>query len=215
MAARKKQPLSKERIELSALDLIERDGLAGFSTRKLAAALRCEAMSIYYYFPSKGHLLDALVDRIISGMPPIPPADIPWRERIRIASAGWHKELTRWPGLFIYVSTHRLNTPVCLKWLDSVIGLFMQGGLTEEDAVRCFRSFGYYLMGAGLDETAGYARGPSTAEPVSDEVMERDFPNVVRAGPYFRSIEWQATFEVGLDLFLNGIERRAVDRLSA
>ena len=31
-----------------------------------------------------------------------------------------------------------------------------------------FRTFGYYLNGAILDETAGYARGPSTVEPVPD-----------------------------------------------
>ena len=36
---RERQPLSKERIEDAALELIERDGLDAFSTRKLAAEL--------------------------------------------------------------------------------------------------------------------------------------------------------------------------------
>ncbi len=47
------------------LELIEADGLEAFSTRKLAAKLGCEAMSIYHYFPSKAHLMDALLDRLV------------------------------------------------------------------------------------------------------------------------------------------------------
>ena len=72
-----------------------------------------------------------------------------------------------------------------------------------------FRTFGYYLNGAILDETAGYARGPSTIEPVPAEEMARDFPEVVAAGPYFRSSEWEATLEFGIDLLIDGYARLA------
>ena len=47
-----KEPLSSERLELAALELIEEEGMAAFSTRRLAARLGYEAMSIYHYFPS-------------------------------------------------------------------------------------------------------------------------------------------------------------------
>ena len=57
------------------------------------------------------------------------------------------------------------------------------------------------------DETAGYSRGPSTVEPVPDEVMQRDFPEVVAAGRWFAEPERQKTFEVGLRLLFDGIER--------
>src|SRR5438477_12031705 len=59
------QPLSRDRIVDAALALIHDDGLAAFSTRKLGERLGCEAMSIYHHFPSKQHLLDALVEHAI------------------------------------------------------------------------------------------------------------------------------------------------------
>ena len=79
-----REPLSTDRIEEAALELIERDGLDGFSTRKLAAELGCEAMSIYHYYPGKTHLLDALFDRVIGGLPADDPLR-PWRERMESA----------------------------------------------------------------------------------------------------------------------------------
>src|SRR5690606_34084459 len=77
-ARRKKtrsQPhLTSERVRDEALRLIEAEGLEGFSTRKLGRALGVEAMAIYWYYPSKEALLDAVVDLLVSKLePPAPP----------------------------------------------------------------------------------------------------------------------------------------------
>ena len=61
-------PLTRERILAAALAVIDRDGLAGFSIRGLGASLGCEPMSVYHYFPSKAHLLDALVDEALASV---------------------------------------------------------------------------------------------------------------------------------------------------
>src|SRR6185295_4470078 len=84
----KREPLSKERIELAALDLIEREGHNEFSMRKLAAQLGCEAMSLYHYFPSVAHLRDALLDRCVAETY-LPPRDLPWLERMRGVAEGY------------------------------------------------------------------------------------------------------------------------------
>ena len=64
----------------------------------------------------------------------------------------------------------------------------------------------YYVTGAALDETSGYAKGPSAAEPVPNEIVARDYPMVASVGPYFRFGSFDATFFAGLDLLLDGIE---------
>lgn len=200
------EPLSRERIELAALDLVESEGLAGFSIRKLAAALHCEPMSIYYYFPSKGHLMDGLIDHVVAEMPPLPDASLPWIERLRRLGYDVRRVVTSRPNLFIFVATHRMNTPAALAWLNSVIAFFDESGLPHTLAVRTFRSVSYYVMGAGLDETAGYARGPSTVEPVTIERMREEFPAVLAAGPLFQPDGFDATFDVGWEIMLTGIE---------
>jgi AcrR family transcriptional regulator len=213
--AKQREPLSAERIEIAALELIEAQGLASFSLRKLAARLGCEAMSIYHYFPSKGHLMDALVDRVVAEFPPLPDDRLPWRERLRQVARNWRRVFVSRPNFFIFMATHRLNTPAALRMLDRLIGMFGEGGMDREAAVRLFRAIGYYLMGAGLDETAGYARGPSTVKPLPDDVMKRDFPNVHAAAPYFRPSEWDRTFELGLDLMLRGVAQLVEEEGSA
>ena len=62
--------LTAERVRDEALRLIEEEGLEGFSTRKLGRALGVEAMAIYWYYPSKEALLDAVVEALVSRMDP-------------------------------------------------------------------------------------------------------------------------------------------------
>jgi len=203
-----KEPLSRERIETAALELIEAEGMAAFSTRKLATGLGYEAMSIYHYFPSKGHLMDALLDRIVSSeLSVVAPGGGNWRKQIELTAYEWRSMALKHPSLFPFLALHRFNTPVALRWLNGVIGVMTATGLKHETAVRLFRVVGYYINGAMLDEVAGYSRGASTVEPVPEETMKRDYPAVDAAAPWFAEPERKKTFDVGLAIMLDGIER--------
>ena len=198
--------LSRDMIETAAFEVIEREGLSGFSMRKLAQALGCEAMSIYHHYPSQAHLFEALVDRLVCDLE-IPSRELPWRERARAVMHDFRAVGRAHPAFAPFVVTYRMNSPKCLKWLDGVIGMFEEGGFGRERAARLFRASGYYLMGAILDETAGYARGPSAATTIGEEQLRKDYPNVAAAGPYFAESEFEATFEMGLDMLLDEMER--------
>ena len=204
-------PLTRERIVAAALAEIEAVGLHAFSTRKLGQRLGCEAMSIYHHFPSKQHLLDALVDHALAAVA-TPPADAPPLERLRLAACAYRAMAHRYPALFPLVAVHRLNTPTGVRFIESVLGLLNEVLHDAEAAARHFRSLGYFLVGAGLDETAGYARGPSAAEPVSEAYILDHCPNLVAAAPFFQRAQWDATFELGLATFLDAVARAAVAR---
>jgi hypothetical protein len=68
------------------------------------------------------------------------------------------------------------------------------------------RLLSYYVVGAALDETSGYARGPSAVEPVPDSVVAREYPTLSRLGLISNRAVFHATFFTGLDLLLDGIE---------
>jgi AcrR family transcriptional regulator len=197
--------LSRELIETTAFEVIEREGLDGFSTRKLAQALGCEAMSIYHHFPSKAHLFEALVDRVIGSLKP-PPEDLPWRERMRISMEDFRAAGRKYPAFARFLITYRMNSPTCLAWLDRTIAL-VSDGFDEEQGARLFRVIGYFLAGAILDETAGYATGPSAITTVSEDRLPHDFPNVAAAGRFFAPSQFDATFKVGLNMLLDAMER--------
>lgn len=203
-------PLSRERIVAAALEEIEAVGLAAFSTRKLGQRLGCEAMSIYHHFPSKRHLLDALVEKAIASVDVPPPGRDAAEslDRLRRCVHSYRAMTRRWPALFPLVAVHRLNMPAGVRFIESVLALLevVTDGDIERSA-RAFRTLGYYLAGAGLDETSGYARGPSAAEPVSGEFIERECPRLAAAAPYFQPRHWDATFELGIESLLASAAR--------
>ena len=199
--------LSRERIAAVAMALVDRDGLAQFSTRRLGEELGCEAMSIYHHFPSKAHLMDALVDLMLAEAQVAMEPQWDWRERLRRAAHGFRAMALKHPAFFPFFAVHRLNTAAGVAYIDGIIGILRDAGFSNREAAVYFRELGYYLTGAALDETAGYARGPSSAEPVPDEAIATNFKHLAAAAPYFQPAHFDATFETGLEILLAGIER--------
>lgn len=199
--------LSRERIAAAALALVDREGLAGLSTRRLGDELGCEAMSVYHHFPSKAHLMDALVDLMLAEARVAMTEEWGWLERLRRAAHGFRAMALKHPKFFPFFAVHRLNTLAGVGYIDSIIGILRDAGFSDRDAARYFREIGYYLTGAALDETAGYANGPSAAEPVSDETIAANFKHLAAAAPFFQPGHFEATFETGLEILLAAVER--------
>ena len=200
-----KLALSRERIVDAALALIHADGLSAFSTRKLGERLGCEAMSIYHHFPSKQHLLDTLVDHAMDTIATAPPEAEPI-ERLRAMLRSYRAMANRFPALYPLLAVHRLNTPTGVATIERIIEAVHAVVPDAELAARHFRTLGYYITGAALDETAGYARGPSAAEPVSDAYVAEHCPRLMASAPFFQLQHWQATYELGLDALLARLE---------
>lgn len=210
MAARKNSrlrvPLTRDSIVAAAMEVIEEGGLDVFSTRKLAERLGCEAMSIYHHFPSKAHLMDALVDRFIATIE-LPQGELAWQDRLRRLTASWRGSAMKQPEFFRYFVIHRLNTAAGLKFLDAMLSIYFDAGFDDEHAARFFRLTGYYVTGGLLDETSGYARGPSAVQPPGKAEIARNYPRIAAAAPFFQRGAYEKTLDVGLDILIAGFER--------
>lgn len=204
--ARRRASLSRERIVQAAIVLVEREGLEGFSARRLGRELGVEAMSVYHFFPSKQHLVDALVGQAIGSIE-FPDEALAPTERLRQVMRAYRRMAHAHAKLFPLVAVHRLNTPKNIQFIERVLRIFRDATGDDELAARYFRAAGYYLMGAGLDETSGYAKGPSAAEPVGDDFVARECPQLARSARFFQRKEWDATFELGIEALIASIER--------
>lgn len=200
--------LSRPVIVEAAFALVAEGGVAGLSTRKLGERLGCEAMSIYHHFPSKQHLFDALVDQVL-GQFDWPPADLAPVERLRRTMYGYRAAAHRHPAFFPYLAVHRLNTRTGVRFIERVLGIVQALVPDAEAAARHFRIMGYYLVGAALDETAGYARGPSAADPVDGATIERECPRLAASARYFQQEHWDRTFELGVQMLLAAMAKDA------
>jgi len=112
------------------------------------------------------------------------------------------------------LAVHRLNTPFGVATLERILEIVGALLPDAELAARHFRALGYYLTGAALDETSGYARGPSAAEPVSGADVAKHCPRLAAAAPFFAESHWDRTFALGLDALMARMQAdaRAVRR---
>lgn len=204
----KRQPLSAERIAEEAMKLIDEAGLDGFSFRNLAARLGCQAMSLYHYYPSKAHLFEALIDICIAETP-LPDPDLTWRDRIFEIGQAYRRTALRHPGFFLYFVTFRMNNASGLRHIDGIVRVFEDSGLDIEACARHFRTIGYYLMGAGIDEALGYAHGPSAVEPVQPDEARAAYPAIMAVGRYFGAEHHKTMYDFGLDVLLDRMEEEA------
>jgi AcrR family transcriptional regulator len=72
----KRLALSPVRIVAAAIEIMDANGVSGLTMRGLGAKLSVKAMSLYRYFPSRDHLLEAAGDTLFAAMrDPEPEAD--------------------------------------------------------------------------------------------------------------------------------------------
>jgi AcrR family transcriptional regulator len=201
----RKPALSAEQIAHEALSLVDDEGLDAFSFRRLAKRLNCEAMSIYHYYSSKQHLIDAMVSICLSEVD-IPDPDLPMRDAMRQFARNYRATALRHPGFAIILVTHRLNHREGLEWLDRGIGILGDDLPLARKAVL-FRVFSYFITGAAVDEAMGYAKGPGAAEPYPLEDAQRDFPTIMSLGAFFGPEGREAFFDAGIDVLLDWFEK--------
>lgn len=185
--------------------LVDEDGLDGLSFRALAKRLGCQAMSLYHYYPSKQHLIDALVNICLAEIEVPAPGPSP-RARIRQFCLNYRATVLRHPGFAPIFTTHRLNHREGLDKLNSCVAMFESDRIDTGTKATLFRVLSYFITGAAIDEALGYAKGPSAADPVPDDEALRDFPEIVGIGVHFSRENHLAFYEAGLEVMLDWIE---------
>jgi len=199
---RKKPPsLTRERIRSEALKLIDAEGLEAFSTRKLGAALGCEAMAIYWYYPSKEALLDAVVDELMSRVGRVAaPEATDWVEALREIARAYRGLAHKHPNAFPLIATRRFATEGTFAFLERLFELAQRQGIDDRTTARFFRAVSAYCSGIALNELA--ARG----EEADREVRAR-FKRVSSVSRWLEPAHFDDLFEFGLGVLLDALAR--------
>ena len=203
---KRRAPLSAERIAAEALALVDEVGLEALSFRALGRRLGCEAMSVYHYYPSKQHLLDAMVTACLAETP-LPPPGRPARDRLRAFALGYREMVLRHAGFAPVLVVHRLNHREGLAWLEGIAGLIGGPEMPAARRAALFRVLSYFVAGACLDEAQGYAKGPGAADPLPADAAAAEFPAITAIGAYFGEENHLRFYEEGLEVILDWIER--------
>lgn len=201
--------LSREKVLAAALSLVDREGVAALSMRKLGAELGVEAMTLYYYVPNKDAVLDGLVDAAVSRVTVEPVG--PWREWTRAFAVAVRRELLAHPALLPLVATRPVLAPGGLATVERMAAALRDEGFAAIEALQLVNALATFVIGHTLAEAG---RTPGHDEPDVAGTMERldpgEYPvlvEAVRAG-LGTPEEHQERFDRALDALLQGLAPR-------
>ena len=197
--------LSHETICAAALELIDQHGLEEFSTRKLGRVLGCEAMAIYWYYPSKDALLDAVVEKLMSGVGTAIAGNVDgdWLSTMRDLAHAYRRVAHDHPRAFPLLATRRFATEGTFAFLDRLFELARAQGIDDRVTARFYRVISSYCSGFALNELAA-PRGPQDPRTAA---LRRRFARVEAVSEWLEPRYLDEIFTFGLELQLAALAR--------
>ncbi|WP_370416673.1 TetR/AcrR family transcriptional regulator [Streptomyces fradiae] len=204
MARPRKPLLSRDRIVATAGTLVDAEGLAALSTRRLAAELGVSGPSLYNHFRTKDEILDAVADTVsakvdLSMFAPGDPRD--WRTALHDWAVSYRAALTDHPNLVPLLAQGPGRRPAGLKVADAVFGAMVRAGWPPAQATRIGALMRYFITGSAL---GSFARGFVNDEDAYDPA---DYPHLGQAHLLAERGEQvdEGAFETGLRALLDGL----------
>ncbi|WP_419993679.1 TetR/AcrR family transcriptional regulator [Streptomyces boninensis] len=206
MARPRKPLLSRERIVTAALALVDAEGLAALSTRRLAAELGVSGPSLYNHFRNKDEILAAAADVVVAKVDLSPFAGIPdrtgWPDALLAWGRSYRAALTEHPNIVPFLAQGPGRRPAGLKMADAVFGGMVQAGWPPAQATRIGALMRYFVAGSALGSFAGgFVDDPEAYDPA-------DYPHLGQAhllAGHQQEVD-EGAFETGLRALVDGLE---------
>lgn len=195
--------LTRAAIVDAALAVLDRDGLAGLSMRALAAELGTSAMALYRYVDDREQLEEWIVERLWDSVDLTLPATATPHDRIVRLVERVRDAVAEHPAAIPLMLTHRHTTPASLRWIDSMLGVLNEAGLSGTERAIAQRSLVSYLLGTLHTQRLGPLSGPGTAAMATLPASE--FPHLAETARHARHITPDDEFHLGLEILLRGL----------
>src|SRR5579862_1575966 len=223
---RRRDPISRDAIVTAAVRLLDREGLAALSMRKLADELGAGAASLYWHVGSKDGLLDLVMDQVIGEGNVPDPDPFRWQEQLKQVARDQRAASLRHPWI-VRVSIGRIPMgPNALRYSERILAILRAGGLPPHLAVQGYLLLiatinGFTIDETGVDDGAAASDSPLPIDPEDLQQvanMARDyvaalpatlFPNMTALADEFAFSSPDERFELLIDIFVDGLSRRA------
>jgi AcrR family transcriptional regulator len=202
MARPRKPLLSTDRIVETARALVDAEGLAAVSTRRLAAELGVSGPSLYNHFRTKDEILEAVADSVSAQVDLSMFEDgRDWRTALHDWALSYRAAITDHPNIVPVLARGPGRRPAGLRLADAVFGAMVAAGWSPAQATSIGALMRYFVMGSALGSFAGgFVDDESAYDP-------SDYPHLGQAhllAERQQKIDERA-FETGLRALLDGL----------
>ena len=216
--------LDRERITEATVRLLDAEGLARFSMRRLAAELNVTAMSVYWYVDTKDDLLELALDAALGELPLPSPgaAGEDWRVQLRALASGYRTLLVRHPWLSPLAGRYLNIGPHALAFSRSVQHVIRRTGLPAHGVTGAISAVFQFVYGygtiecqflsrvadTGLTPDAYYQQALNSArqDPVAGDYLQQSREIMDARGGDTVAEMLDRDFAFALDLLVAGIE---------
>jgi AcrR family transcriptional regulator len=210
---KRRHPLSRERVLRAALDLADSGGIDSLSMRKLGEVLGVEAMSLYNHVANKDDILDGIVD-LVFGEIALPFGKGDWKPAMRARAVSAHEALLRHPWAPSLMQARTKPGPATLRHHDSVLGSLRNAGFTLVMAAHAVSVIDGYVYGFALQQINLPLQSREQVAEVGQDILRQmagEYPHLaemITKHAMKPGYDYAKEFEFGLDLILDGLERR-------
>ena len=219
-----RSPLTREQIVAGALRLVDADGLAALSMRRLGAELGVEAMALYRHVNGREDLLEAMIEDVTARLTLSPNVDLGprggWQAYLQWLAHTVREVAFDHPQVFPLIATRHpaaawLRPPLrSLEVVEDFLARLTDSGFGDDQAVAAYRAFTSFLIGQLLLDVAqlGASAAPEAtldeggADVPNDDTSLADFPNVLRLRDKLSENRSAEEFETALEATLDRIE---------
>lgn len=216
MSENEKRPkLTSQRVIEAAIELADDVGVESLTIRKLAERLGVGAMTIYHHVPSKEEIIDGMVEFVFSQIEmPQPGQD--WKTAMRRRCVSAREVLKRHPWAAPLMESRTSPGPANMSHHDAVIACLRDGGLSIRMTAHAYAILDSFIYGFAFEEAILPSGGGEGFAEIAEQIAahfpaeeyphlaELTFEHVLKPGYDFGD-----SFEFGLDLLIDGLERTA------
>jgi TetR/AcrR family tetracycline transcriptional repressor len=189
----------------AALDLLDERGLGGLTLRAIAARLGVQLNTVTWHVHSKARLLELVADAILADVSLV---DLPgqWNSRIRELAHRYRAALLRRrDGAALVIGTNAAM-PHTLDVAEAFVSCLLEAGFSEQDSAWTCWTIAYFALGLTEEQqrTSGTESGVITMA-----VSPTPYPALSRVLLHLADFRFDARFDFGLDLIINGLLHRA------
>jgi AcrR family transcriptional regulator len=214
-------PLSREAIVEAALRIVDRDGLAATSMRRVADDLGVAPSALYWHLRNKEELLQFVLDRAIAEirLPERDPAH--WEEQFKVVGREMRRVLTMHRDIARVTLGAIPVGPNILRVVEWIHALLREAGLPDKVVALVGDLCGLYVGAFSYEESLGLSAPTGESLPAEEVVaMLRGyweslppsvFPHTLALLDYLFEGGPDERFEFGLDVIVRGIASLAAD----
>ncbi|MET9516276.1 TetR/AcrR family transcriptional regulator [Streptomyces sp. NPDC002994] len=184
--------LDRDRITAVSVRLLDAEGLAKFSMRRLAAELNVTAMSVYWYVDTKDDLLELALDSVFSEITPPAEGD-DWRDRLRALATSYRELLVRHVWVAPLIGTYLNIGPHSLAFSRAAQDVMRATGLPPNGQMGGLSAVFQFVYGFGTIE-GHFVQRCASAGMSQDEFFRQAM------GTFATAPELRETFESAKDL---------------